>query len=119
MEFIIIAILAYLAGSIPSAYIAGRLKGVDIRNEGSGNSGATNAFRVLGPAVALGVLAVDAGKGALAILVISPLAASAFGRHAAYPGAILEAARIVAGAAVVLGHVFPVWLRFKGGKGVA
>ncbi len=118
MEFVVIAIAAYLAGSVPSAYIAGKARGLDIREAGSGNPGATNALRVLGPAAAAIVLAVDAGKGVLAVLAIAPIALGALSTDA--PGAAtLETARIVAGAACVLGHVFPVWLRFKGGKGVA
>ncbi|PKL24204.1 MAG: acyl-phosphate glycerol 3-phosphate acyltransferase [Spirochaetae bacterium HGW-Spirochaetae-3] len=111
MEFIVIAVLAYLIGSIPTAFLAGKVRGLDIRQVGSGNSGATNALRVLGPAVAIAVLAVDAGKGALSVLALAPLAARA-------PDA-LPTARIVAGTACILGHVFPAWLRFKGGKGVA
>ncbi|MBU0927892.1 MAG: glycerol-3-phosphate 1-O-acyltransferase PlsY [Spirochaetes bacterium] len=120
MGIVVIALLSYLAGSAPTAFLVGRARGLDIRKLGSGNSGATNALRVLGPAAALAVLAVDAGKGALAVLAIAPLATSflptAFGWAATIPD---TAMRAVAGSACILGHVFPVWLRFKGGKGVA
>jgi glycerol-3-phosphate acyltransferase PlsY len=118
MEIVVIALAAYLAGSVPSAYIAGKARGLDIRRAGSGNPGATNALRVLGPAAAAIVLAADAGKGALSVLAIAPIALGVMSPAAATASS-LETARIVAGAACVLGHVFPAWLRFKGGKGVA
>lgn len=108
--FIVLALLGYLAGSVPTAWIAGRIKGVDIRYAGSGNSGATNALRVLGPVPAAAVLAVDAGKGVFAVLALPALLGA---------GSPQDAAGVVAGGAAVLGHVFPVWIGFRGGKGVA
>jgi len=118
MEIVVIALAAYLAGSVPSAYLAGKARGLDIREAGSGNPGATNALRVLGPAAAAIVLVVDAGKGVLSVLAIAPIALGALSPAAATASS-LETARVVAGAACMLGHVFPAWLRFKGGKGVA
>lgn len=109
-SFIVLALLGYLAGSIPTAWIAGKIKGIDIRSAGSGNSGATNALRVLGPVPAALVLAADAGKGVFAVLALPALLGT---------GAPPDAAGVVAGGAAVLGHVFPVWIGFRGGKGVA
>jgi len=99
---------AYVAGSIPSAWIAGRAKGVDLRKHGSGNLGATNAWRVLGWKIGLLVYAVDTLKGALPVLFLP--------RPTGYP----ELAGVLYGVAASLGHVRPVFLGFqKGGKGVA
>jgi len=106
---------AYLLGSLPTAYLAGRVVGLDIRTAGSGNAGATNALRVLGPKAAALTLAVDTGKGAAAVLVLAPTLGSLWPEAAAHES--LRA--VLAGAACVLGHVFPVWLGFRGGKGVA
>ncbi len=116
MFFLILAVLSYLAGSIPTAYLAGRFRGIDIRKAGSGNSGATNALRVLGLRAAIPVLLFDAGKGALSVLVLAPWIMS-YATNLASEA--LLTGRLVAGAAVMLGHIFPVWLGFKGGKGVA
>jgi acyl phosphate:glycerol-3-phosphate acyltransferase len=100
--------VAYLAGSIPSAWLAGRAKGVDLRKHGSGNLGATNAWRVLGWRIGLLVYAVDTLKGALPVLLLR--------RPAAYP----ELAGVLYGVAAIAGHVRPIFLGFqKGGKGVA
>lgn len=112
METILVVVVAYLLGSIPAGAIAGRLKGVDLRREGSGNLGATNALRVLGPRVGVPVLAVDVAKGALAVLAAARV-----------PGAdaILgpSGVRLAAGLAAIAGHVWPVFAGFRGGKGVA
>jgi len=103
--------LSYLLGSIPTSAIAGRIKGVDLRRHGSGNLGATNALRVLGPGVGVPVLAIDVGKGLLAVLLIGRLgAASALGP---------SGAALAAGLAAVAGHIWPVFAGFRGGKGVA
>lgn len=99
------AAAGYLLGSVPFALLLMRLAGRgDVRKMGSGNVGATNVLRTGGTALAIATLVFDAGKGAVAVL----LAAS----HS------VDAA-LIAGAASVLGHVFPVWLGFRGGKGVA
>jgi glycerol-3-phosphate acyltransferase PlsY len=98
---------AYLLGSIPSAYIAGRLiKGIDIRQVGSRNMGAMNTFYNVGIASGTTVLFADIGKGAAAIALAQWLVDS-------------NLVMFFAGAVVVLGHNFPVWLGFKGGKGGA
>lgn len=97
--------LAYLLGSIPFAYVAGRAKGIDLRTVGSGNLGAANVFRALGTRWGVGVMAADIGKGVVAVVVARALADDP------WPA--------VAAGAAMAGHVFPVWLRFKGGKGVA
>jgi glycerol-3-phosphate acyltransferase PlsY len=99
---------AYVAGSVPTAYLAGRAKGVDLRKHGSGNLGATNAWRVLGWRIGLLVYLVDTLKGYLPVLLLP--------EPAAHP----ELAAIGYGVAAIVGHVRPVFLGFrKGGKGVA
>ena len=97
--------VAYLIGTFPSASIVARANGVDIRSVGSGNPGASNVTRVLGWRKGLWVFVLDAAKGALA----AGLGLAVAGRPGGY----------VLGAAAVVGHVFPVWERFRGGKGVA
>lgn len=134
MAFVVISLTilsAYLLGSIPTAFLFGRLRGIDIRTAGSGNSGATNALRVLGRGPAAFVLAVDAAKGVLAVLAVPPLAlwlasllvALVSGSTALSPIELVHistgTASLAAGSASILGHVFPLWLGFKGGKGVA
>ena len=112
MTALLAIVLSYLLGSIPTAAIAGRLKGVDLRREGSGNLGATNALRVLGAAVGIPVLVVDVAKGAAAVLLVAglPGAAEAMGP---------DNTRLVCGLAAIAGHIFPVLAGFRGGKGVA
>jgi glycerol-3-phosphate acyltransferase PlsY len=101
------AVLGYLLGSIPFGLVLTRLAGLgDIRSIGSGNIGATNVLRTGNKGLALATLLLDAGKGALAVYV-----ARWFG--------LGETTAMIAGAAAFLGHLFPVWLKFKGGKGVA
>jgi glycerol-3-phosphate acyltransferase PlsY len=110
---ICVAMLSYLLGSIPSGFIAGKLAGIDIRKQGSGNIGATNVLRVLGKGYGYAVFLADFSKGLTAIL-IAPILAKRFG--VPDPSEIFK---IVAAVFVVLGNAFPVWLRFRGGKGVA
>jgi len=105
---------AYLAGSIPFGYWAGKLKGIDIRQHGSGNIGATNVIRVLGKGIGIPVFILDMLKGFLPTL-LAQQDLPAF-------GASTELATLIAvccAAASVLGHNFTPWLGFKGGKGVA
>ena len=102
--FIVIA--AYLIGSIPFAFLLARRRGVDLRLTGSGNVGATNVLRTSGVPLAVLAMALDGLKGTLAVLLAQGVA----------PG---SAAPVAAGLASVLGHVYPPWLRFHGGKGVA
>jgi glycerol-3-phosphate acyltransferase PlsY len=112
MPLVLALIAAYAIGSIPAAYLAGRSKGIDLRKHGSGNLGATNVFRVLGPRIGSVVFAFDMLKGAFPVLyfwrIVDPAPAS--------PGII----QILCGVAAIAGHVRPLWLGFsKGGKGVA
>ena len=109
-------VLAYLAGSIPAAYIAGRVtRGIDLRQHGSGNLGATNVYRVLGPRVAAAVLLFDAAKGAVPVLWFPRLIAP----QVPDPSRLTLWA-IAFGIAAIVGHVRPVFLLWKGGgKGVA
>ena len=102
---------AYLLGSIPFGLIAAKCKGVDIRKHGSGNIGATNVWRVCGWRFGLPVFVLDVLKGVTAVWIARWLAVR-FGGDAAWTA-------IAAAMACVIGHNFPVWLGFKGGKGVA
>jgi glycerol-3-phosphate acyltransferase PlsY len=95
----------YVLGSLPFGYWIGRLRGIDLREHGSGNTGATNALRVLGLRLGVGVLALDVGKGAAAALLGEAVGGDGLG--------------VLAGVAAVVGHAFPVFLGFGGGKGVA
>lgn len=106
--------LAYLLGSIPFGYIAGRLSGIDVREHGSGNIGATNVLRILGKPWGFAVFFADVCKGFLAVRL-------AFVIVAAQPDLQSHADfyAILAAASCVTGHSFPIWLKFKGGKGVA
>jgi len=103
----LIIVLGYLLGSIPTAYIAGHLlKGRDIRQMGDGNMGARNAFYELGAKTGIGIFFVDAGKGALAILI-------------AQVASLPQIAVMLTGVAAVIGHNWPVFLGFRGGRGEA
>jgi glycerol-3-phosphate acyltransferase PlsY len=99
--------IGYFAGSIPFAYLVARARGIDVRRVGSGNVGATNVLRTSGVVTAVCVMVLDVAKGAGAVQCAARLA----------PDAI--AAPAVAGVAAVIGHIYPVWLKFRGGKGVA
>lgn len=99
-------LFGYLAGSVPFAFLLARRAGVDVRIAGSGNVGAANVLRTTGTGRAAIVMALDVAKGALAVAV-------------AYLANAGSAATAATGAAAILGHVYPVWLRFHGGKGVA
>lgn len=101
---------SYLIGSIPTAFLAGKLlKGIDIRQVGSGNIGATNVFRSIGKTAGVGVLAIDMLKGVIPVLLAAQFA----------PGSCTETFRIMAGLAAICGHNWTIFLNFKGGKGVA
>ena len=117
--YIATALAAYLLGSVPTGYLVGRARGVDIRTVGSGNIGATNVFRALGRAAGILVLVVDAAKGYAACAVLAPLLAGLTSAGVAEGTAAADAFRILAGISVILGHNYSCWLRFKGGKGVA
>ena len=109
MPLILALIVSYLAGSFPTAYLLGKLKGIDIRTVGSGNVGATNALRALGRGAGLTVFVVDVLKGAIAARVIPNVML----------GATTGTIGLACGLAAVVGHDFPWALRFRGGKGVA
>jgi acyl phosphate:glycerol-3-phosphate acyltransferase len=99
-------LVGYLAGSVPFAYLLARRAGIDVRRAGSGNVGAANVLRTTGAWRGVIVMALDVAKGIAAVI----LAQQATGQ-----GPVIAAT----GAAAVVGHIYPVWLRFQGGKGVA
>ncbi|WP_345293678.1 glycerol-3-phosphate 1-O-acyltransferase PlsY [Luteimonas vadosa] len=105
--------VAYLVGSLSGSLLLGRMRGVDIRTQGSGNAGGTNAFRTQGPGFAIPVVVFDVGKGALAAWLGMRFAPQVEG----YPGATAHG--YAAAFAAVLGHVWPLWHGFRGGKGAA
>jgi glycerol-3-phosphate acyltransferase PlsY len=107
-------VIGYLFGSIPFGYLAGRANGIDIREHGSHNIGATNILRVIGKRWGFAVFFADAFKGFAAVR-IALLMVPTSGGEIRYP----EFYAILAAAACVTGHSFPIWLRFRGGKGVA
>jgi acyl phosphate:glycerol-3-phosphate acyltransferase len=117
--YIITAVAAYLLGSLPSGYLLGKAKGIDIRTVGSGNIGATNVFRALGKTAGLLVLLVDAAKGFLACWLLAGAAAGMIESRAGGASVNQEWLSILAGVSAILGHNYTCWLRFKGGKGVA
>ena len=99
--------IGYLFGAIPSGYIAGRwLKGIDLRNCGSGSTGATNVLRNVGKGPALAVFLIDVGKGALAVLLAKSVGLN-------------DWIQVLAGLAALAGHIWPMWLGWNGGKAVA
>jgi glycerol-3-phosphate acyltransferase PlsY len=110
------ALVAYLLGSVIGSLVLGQLRGVDIRTQGSGNAGGTNALRTQGWAFALGVIVVDVGKALLAVGWLPGVALPGIGIDPGVDRAWLAA---VCAAAVVFGHVYPVWYEFRGGKGAA
>ncbi|MGB7769794.1 MAG: glycerol-3-phosphate 1-O-acyltransferase PlsY [Verrucomicrobiia bacterium] len=127
LGYVIIAVAAYLLGSIPTGFLVARARGIDIRTVGSGNIGATNAMRVLGKPAGIFVLLMDALKGYIACAFVPPLIFNQLAPHlsglAVYfqnePVELQTRYYVVAGIFAVLGHNYPCWLRFKGGKGIA
>ena len=106
MNAVLAVTFGYVLGSIPFAFLLSRQQGIDLRRSGSGNVGASNVLRTTGVRAALLAMALDGVKGALAVLVAQLLSAGAI-------------AAVIAAFASVIGHVYPIWLRFRGGKGVA
>lgn len=107
MRSLLILIIAYLIGSIPFGYLIVRTKGGgDVRQTGSGGTGATNVSRRAGKAAGVLTLLLDAAKGAAAVLIAQNVSGS-------------DWVKAAAAVAVIVGHIFPVWLGFRGGKGVA
>ena len=129
LDYLIVAAVAYLIGSIPTGYLVAKAKGIDIRSVGSGNIGATNAMRVLGKPIGIAVLLLDAAKGFGACFLGAIIYSFYFyrfnGLHStsdAIPSPSqegLEHITILAGICAVLGHNYTCWLKFKGGKGIA
>lgn len=120
ISFIVILVLSYLVGSIPTSILAARwLRGIDIRQHGSGNAGATNVFRTLGKGPGLAVMLIDLLKGVFAVGVIARLrVAGGAPPEFMFPngdGWLM----VAAGGAAVLGHIYTLYAGFKGGKGVA
>jgi acyl phosphate:glycerol-3-phosphate acyltransferase len=110
MNYLFAHLMAYLCGSIPFGLLVGQwVKGIDIREHGSKNIGTTNVFRVLGRDWGMVVFLLDAFKGYVGVMTGSIIALENLGSPISYGFAV----------AAILGHVFPVWLKFKGGKGVA
>ena len=106
MEEILAVTAGYLVGSVPFAFLMAKRRGVDLRRTGSGNIGAANVLRTSGAPSAMAAMCLDVAKGAVVVMVVQRL----FGGPATPVGA---------GLAAVIGHVYPVWLGFRGGKGVA
>ncbi len=109
MVALIIILIAYLLGSLSGSLLLGRLRGVDIRTQGSGNAGGTNAFRTQGAKFALGAVVIDIGKGALAAWLGLRFAGDNNVAWLPYAAAF----------AAAIGHVWPIWHGFRGGKGAA
>src|SRR6516164_9253537 len=110
--FLAVILLGYLVGAIPFGYLVARWRGVDIFHAGSGNIGATNVGRILGRRFGILVFLLDFAKGALPVLVATRALPAA-------DGLTPDVLGVTAGVAAFLGHLFPVYLRFRGGKGVA
>jgi len=107
LNIILPIMIGYLIGSIPFGVIAGKLRKIDIRKVGSGNIGATNIYRTLGTAPAVAVFILDLFKGALAVYIAQAMIPAS-------PAVI-----VISGIAAVMGHMYPVYIGFKGGKGSA
>lgn len=115
-----IILLSYLIGSIPTSIIFGKLvKGIDIRNYGSGNAGGTNVYRVLGWKYGILVILLDAFKGALAVVLVARLHYGSFPFENATPFDDFTLVQIIAGVAAVIGHIWTIFAGFRGGKGIA
>jgi glycerol-3-phosphate acyltransferase PlsY len=106
MNAVLAVTLGYFVGSIPFAFLLSRQRGIDLRRAGSGNIGASNVLRTTGVRAAVLAMVLDGIKGTIAVLVAQLLSAGAM-------------AAVIAAFASVVGHVYPIWLRFRGGKGVA
>ena len=106
MEELAAVACGYLVGSVPFAYLLAQRRGIDLRRVGSGNVGATNVLRTSGARAAVIAMCLDASKGALAVVIARTLTTG-------------PATPVAAGLAAVIGHIYPAWLGFRGGKGVA
>ena len=106
METVLAVAIAYLVGSVPFAFVLARRRGIDLRRVGSGNVGASNVLRTSGVRNAVAAMCLDGAKGCMAVIVAQRLTVG-------------EATPVAAGVASIIGHIYPVWLGFRGGKGVA
>lgn len=106
MAAALVVTVGYFLGSVPFAFLLARRRGVDLRHAGSGNIGAANVLRTTSVAHAVGAVCLDATKGAVAVLLAQRLNGE-------------SAVSVSAGLAAIIGHVYPIWLGFRGGKGVA
>src|SRR5277367_1372060 len=116
LELAVKLLIAYLLGTLLGSLILGRLRGVDIREMGSGNAGATNALRTQGRLFGFLVLLVDVGKGLIAVWWLPSAVLPYVGIDPDLPREWLT---VACGFAVIVGHVYPVWFGFRGGKGAA
>ena len=127
LSYIVTVFAAYLLGSIPTGYLVGKAKGVDIRTVGSKNMGATNVFRSVGKTLGIFVLLVDVLKGYAACALLAPhvfnwLAPHFSGLYVYFQNEPVEFQlrfKVIAGIGAILGHNYTCWLKFKGGKGIA
>lgn len=120
LNLLIIIVLSYLVGSIPTSIIISKLfRGVDVRNYGSGNAGGSNIFRLMGWKYGVLVIILDALKGAAAVILISRLYLGDFPFANATPFDDFTLVQIIAGISAVIGHIWTVFAGFKGGKGIA
>src|SRR5947209_272018 len=106
MHTTLAALLGYLIGSVPFAYLLSRRRGIDLRAVGSGNVGATNVLRTVGVMPAILAMCLDAAKGCAAVLLAQRLSSG-------------QGDAMAAGLGSIVGHIFPAWIGFRGGKGVA
>ncbi len=119
-KFITVALIGYLLGSIPFGLIISKRKAkIDIRKYGSGRTGGTNVLRTLGKKAFLIVVSLDVLKGALAVVIAGLIVGNGYIAVGNYGGLGLLFAEVLAGLAAVAGHIWPVFLKFKGGRGVA
>ena len=117
LELAIKFLLSYFLGSIMGSLVVGRIRGgIDIRTLGSGNAGGTNALRTQGAAFAIGVMVIDIGKGAIATAIVPGIDLPVIGES---PDVSREWLTLCCAAASVIGHVWPMWHQFRGGKGAA
>lgn len=108
MTVVLLALAAYLLGSFPTSYLVGRMHGIDLREHGSGNLGGTNAYRVLGASAGLPVVIVDVSKGFIPAYFFP-----------AWDGSPVGDLALLYGLAAISGHVWSIFMRFRGGKGMA
>ncbi len=120
LNLIFVVILSYLAGSIPTSIIVSKLvRGIDIREHGSGNAGGSNVFRVLGWKYGILVILLDALKGALAVIIVARLYLDSFPFKNITPFDDFTLVQIICGVAAVIGHIWTIFAGFRGGKGIA